>query len=302
MQALFGVDFALFVYISEVPSDAQLLKVMQSPCSHSGFPAEGPALINLPPRRRPMSLPRFFIDLPSNAFRMNAPFELPPKAAHHAGRALRLSAGERVELFNGSGTAWQGAIGFSADRTWVDIDAATEGACEPPVFMTLVQSFVSPEKTDWIVEKAVETGVSAVRFVPAERSVTRLSGERLAKRLARLTDIARAAAEQCGRNLVPEITASPSLAAGLAAVAADVRLILAPGAKGGVPAEIRPGLRSAAFAVGPEGGFSAAEIEAAEAAGWRPTLLGARVLRTETAGLAAACWLETLAGDYPRRE
>lgn len=249
-----------------------------------------------------MSLPRFFIDLPSDAFRLNAPFELPPKAAHHAGRALRLAAGERVELFNGTGRAWRGAVGFSVEKTWVDIDETTAGDREPPVFMTLVQSLVSPEKTDWIVEKAVEAGVSAVRFVPAERSVTRLSGERLAKRLARLTDIARAAAEQCGRNVVPEISASPSLAAGLAAVQADVRLILAPGASGGIPAGIRPGLRSAAFAVGPEGGFSAAEIEGAAAAGWRPTLLGARVLRTETAGLAAACWLETLAGDYPRPE
>ena len=161
--------------------------------------------------------------------------------------------------------------------------------------MTLVQSLVAPEKMEWIVEKAVETGISAILLVPAERSVTKLSGDRLAKRLSRLTDIARSAAEQCGRNVVPRISAAPTLKSGLAEAEGEVRLMLAPGAEA-----IRPGLRSAAFAVGPEGGFTSAEIELAAASGWTPMLLGPRVLRTETAGLAAACWLQTIAGDFPR--
>lgn len=247
-----------------------------------------------------MSLPRFFIDLPSDGIRVGAPLTLPPKAAHHAGRALRLAAGERVEVFNGSGRAWSGPIGFSPDAAWVEIDACTDRTAEPPVFMTLVQAFVSPEKTDWIVEKAVECGVSRILLTPAERSVTRLSGERLGKRIARLTDIARSAAEQCGRNVVPAIDTAANLGAALESVTAGLRLILAPGAEPGIPAALRPGLASAAFAIGPEGGFTAAEIGLAREKGWSPALLGPRVLRTETAGIAAACWIETLAGDYPR--
>lgn len=247
-----------------------------------------------------MSLPRFFVDQPSEAFQIGQPFTLPPKAAHHAGRALRLAAGERVEVFNGSGRAWNGPIGFSPNAAWVDLEAFTDRTAEPPVFMTLVQAMVSPEKTEWIVEKAVECGISRIVLTPAERSVTRLSGDRLAKRVARLTDIARSAAEQCGRNVVPEISAAPSLASALDQVTADLKLILAPGAEPGIPENLRPGLASAAFAVGPEGGFTTAEIELALSKTWAPTLLGPRVLRTETAGLAAACWIETLAGDYPR--
>ena len=247
-----------------------------------------------------MSLPRFFVDAPTDAFASGASFTLPAKAARHAGRALRLAAGERVEVFNGSGFAWSGPIGFSADAAWVEIDAVTEKANESPVFMTLVQSLVAPEKMEWIVEKAVETGISAILLVPAERSVTKLSGDRLAKRLSRLTDIARSAAEQCGRNVVPSISAAPTLKSGLAEAEGEIRLMLAPGAEPRIPEAIRPGLHSAAFAVGPEGGFTDAEIELAKASGWVPMLLGPRVLRTETAGLAAACWLESIAGDFPR--
>ncbi|MDO5531836.1 16S rRNA (uracil(1498)-N(3))-methyltransferase [Sutterella sp.] len=247
-----------------------------------------------------MAIPRFFIDAPDDAFQVGADFELPPKAAHHAGRALRLAAGERVELFNGSGLSWSGPIGFSADRTWVTVDTVAERTAEPPLKLTLIQAMVAPEKADWIVEKAVETGYSEIIFVPAERSVTRLSGDRLEKRLARFRDIARSAAEQCGRNVVPAIQAE-SLAKALETTEAELRLMLAPGVEATkAPASVKPGLTSVAFAVGPEGGFTAAEIAAAAEKGWRPMLLGPRVLRTETAALAAACWVGTLAGDFPR--
>ena len=168
--------------------------------------------------------------------------------------------------------------------------------------ITLLQSFVSPEKTEWIVEKGVEAGMHEFVFAPAARSVTKLSGERLEKRLQRLRDIARAAAEQCGRNVVPAIRAYPSLSAAFSDSTAELKLVLAPGANAGTPPErLRPGLASVAVAIGPEGGFDAEEIAAAESFGWRAQLLGPRVLRTETAGLAAAVWLQTLAGDYPRR-
>jgi len=243
-----------------------------------------------------MPTPRFFIDAPTDAFQLGGRFELPPKTARHAGRSLRLAAGEIVELFNGTGAAWSGPVGFSDASAWVELEHRTDRTAESPLAITLLQSLVAPEKADWIVEKAVEAGISEIIFMPAERSVTKLAGERLEKRLARLTDIARSAAEQCGRNVVPLVRAVPSLEAGFKTVSGDVKFVLAPGADASAASSMLPGLLSVAFAVGTEGGFSARPA----AHGWRPQLLGPRVLRTETAGLAAAIWAQTLVGDLPR--
>ena len=191
-----------------------------------------------------MPTPRFFIDAPTDAFQLGGRFELPPKTARHAGRSLRLAAGEIVELFNGTGAAWSGPVGFSDASAWVELEHRTDRTAESPLAITLLQSLVAPEKADWIVEKAVEAGFKTV------------SG--------------------------------------------DVKFVLAPGADASAASSMLPGLLSVAFAVGPEGGFSAREIELAAAHGWRPQLLGPRVLRTETAGLAAAIWTQTLVGDLPR--
>lgn len=246
-----------------------------------------------------MANPRFYIDAPDETF--EGTVTLPPKAAHHAGRALRLASGERVDLFNGRGKLWSGTIEFTAESTFVHVDRVEEPPVESPLRMTLVQSWVSPEKMDWIVEKATEAGVSHIVVTPAERSVTRLSGDRLEKRLAKLREAARAAAEQCGRNVIPSVDGAASFDDALRTEGA-LRILLAPGAKADAPRPaIEPGLASIVFAVGPEGGFSPAEIERAEEAGWHPTLLGPRVFRTETAGLACAVWVSTLAGDFPKR-
>lgn len=238
-----------------------------------------------------MALPRFFVD------RTDADFcgtiELPPKAAHHAGRALRLAAGEIVALFNGSGRVWTGPVSFDGKRAFVTIGEETPDDRESPVTMTLVQAQVTPEKMDWIVEKATELGVARIVLVPAQRSVTKLSGDRLEKRLEKCRETVRAACEQCGRNRLPEVVALSLKEA--FALEGDLKLILAPGAQRGMQTE-KP--RSVLFAVGPEGGFAPEELQAAEEAGWRPTLLGPRVLRTETAGLAAAAWINALYGDF----
>ena len=160
----------------------------------------------------------------------------------------------------------------------MELEHRTDRTAESPLAITLLQSLVAPEKADWIVEKAVEAGISEIVFMPAERSVTKLAGERLEKRLARLTDIARSAAEQCGRNVVPLVRAVPSLEAGFKTVSGGVKFVLAPGADASAASSMLPGLLSVAFAVGPEGGFSAREIELAAAHGWRPQLLGLRHL------------------------
>ncbi len=249
-----------------------------------------------------MASPRFYVPLDpallDHALEAHTEIALPEKAAHHARRALRLRNGESVTVFAGTGSEWQGTIHIAADSASVAITGKDEPHREPPVRMTLVQALVAPEKLDWIIEKAVETGVTEIVLTPAERSVTRLTGDRLNKRLLKCRNIAVGAAEQCGRNVIPDIRATQSFKAALLDTKADVRLLLAPGASenGRFPA----GTASVAFAVGPEGGYSAAEISQAAEAGWQPVLLGPRVLRTETAGLAAAVWINTVLGDYPR--
>lgn len=245
-----------------------------------------------------MALPRFLINLLDDTCSLPGEVTLPPKAAHHAGRTLRLAAGEPVEVFNGQGGLWRGVIGFDGSRAFVTLKERLESTTESPLAVTLIQSFVSPEKTDWIVEKAVEAGVVQVILCPAERSVTRLTGERLEKRLAKLADTAKAACEQCGRNIVPKVSAAPTLREALGGVEADCRLMLAPGAA--ETAKLTAETMSVAFAVGPEGGFSEKELALGDELGWSRALLGPRVLRTETAGLAAAVWAQTIAGDFPR--
>lgn len=248
-----------------------------------------------------MAFPRFFVPLSTDsldtALSESTEIKLPEKAAHHARRALRLRNGETVTVFSGTGKEWRGEIRIERDAAWVKLKDAEEPLRESPVKMTLLQAFVAPEKLDWIIEKAVETGVTEIVLTPAARSVTRLAGDRLEKRLEKCRDIARGAAEQCGRNVIPEIRAAKTLDDALRSVEADCRLMLAPGAS--KPAHLNETNKKIAFAVGPEGGFSDEEIRLSAELGWSPVLLGPRVLRTETAGIAAAVWINTILGDYP---
>lgn len=241
-----------------------------------------------------MARPRFFIEV-EIASQADS-IQLPSKQAHHAERTLRLAAGESVVVFNGSGCQWAGKIAFREKSVFVDELQKEDSSVESPVKIILVQSLVNPEKMDWIVEKAVEAGVSEVHLVPAGRSVTKLSGERLAKRIAKLEDSVIAASEQCGRNVLMKISAHPSLKKAFESIEADERILLAPGSS--QKADLSGHSKSVALAVGPEGGFSPEEIELAESLGWKSLLLGPRVLRTETAGLAAAVWVNAKIGDY----
>ncbi|MDX9994473.1 MAG: 16S rRNA (uracil(1498)-N(3))-methyltransferase [Rhodocyclaceae bacterium] len=246
-------------------------------------------------------IPRFHC--PPAPHRMLAPgalVELPDTAARHALKVLRMRDGDAVVLFDGQGGEWEAALKVGAGGTAQAL-LGTHRAHdnESPLALTLVQALPSGDKMDWVVEKCVELGVAAIQPVAAKRSVIRLSAERMERRVAHWNAIASAACEQCGRNRVPVVAPVLDLPQYLAAAKDQnaLRLMLAPAAATALREMPRPA-GPVQFMVGPEGGWEDGEMRAAEAAGFRMLQLGPRVLRTETAGMAALAAMQALWGDF----
>ena len=246
---------------------------------------------------KPERVARFHVDA---ALRAGSTVLLPEDTAHHAVHVLRLRPGDEVVLFNGRGGETAGRLA-AIDRLRVSVDLLEHRPIEreSPLAVTLVQGVSSGERMDFTVQKATELGVAAVQPVIAARSVGRLAGERADLKRAHWRRVAVAACEQCGRNRIPEVHPVLALAAYCRQAGAEgARLLLSP--------QSRLGLREAAgridgavaLAAGPEAGFEAAEEAALAAAGFTPVRLGPRVLRTETAALAALAALNALAGDF----
>ena len=225
---------------------------------------------------------------------------LPEDAAHHAVHVLRLRLGDEVVLFNGRGGEYAGRIA-AMDRLRVTVDVLQHLPLEreSPLAVTLVQGVSAGEKMDFTVQKATELGVAALQPVLGARSTGRISGERAELKRAHWRRVAIAACEQCGRNRIPEVLPVLALAEYCRVpTAGGMRLLLSP------PAQL--GLREAAvrldgaatLASGPEAGFIAEEEAMLVEAGFVPVRLGPRVLRTETAAIAALAALNALAGDF----
>jgi 16S rRNA (uracil1498-N3)-methyltransferase len=239
-------------------------------------------------------VPRFFT---AAALRAGGDARLPEPAAHHAVHVLRLRVGDDVALFDGRGGEYAGRIA-AMDRLRVSIDVLAHRAVEreSPLRVTLMQGVSAGEKMDLTVQKATELGVAAVQPVIAARSVGRLSGERAELKRAHWQRVAVSACEQCGRNRIPEVLPARALAELCREPPEGTRLLLSPRAE--------LGLRSArldrplALAAGPEAGFTDEEEAALADTGFVPVRLGPRVLRTETAALAALAALNALAGDF----
>lgn len=231
-----------------------------------------------------------------------ATFTLPDNAAHHVRDVLRLQTGDAVTLLNGLGGEYQALIAVSTKKAVsVEVRGFARRESEPPWPITVAQSLAAGDKMDWIVEKAVELGASSVQPLAASRSVLRLSPERAEKRLAHWRAIAVAACEQCGRNRIPHIAPIQTVHAWLAGMrgSAGLHLMLSP-----VHAEKFSSLSGPAagtsitLLIGPEAGLTDDEEAAAQHAGFRPILLGPRVMRTETAALAALAAIHSRWGDY----
>ena len=243
--------------------------------------------------------PRFFASLPLIP---GATIDLPAQAARHV-QVLRLQPGAAITLFNGEAgsegeyEATVEHMGRSDVRVTLGPFTPTSREAKRPVHLAL--GMPANERMDWLVEKATELGAASIQPLMTERSVLRLKGDRLEKKLAHWQGIATAACEQCGRNRPPVIHEALTLADWLArlpaadanAVAARLLLSLRPDAL--TLPQASSGTGPVTFLSGPEGGLSPAEESAALQAGFTATTLGPRTLRAETAPLACLAWLHT---------
>lgn len=225
--------------------------------------------------------------------------ELRGKAALHVARVLRLKPGGSVTLFNGDGCDYPSEIkDLRNGSVGVQVHAVTPARAESPLALTLVQGIARGERMDLIVQKATELGVTAIQPVAMTRSVVRLDDDARAKKLAHWRGVAIAASEQCGRATLPVIAEPVGFAAWLRqpSGAGTRRIQLAPDA-GAALAAAAAGAKRVELLVGPEGGLDEPERDAALAAGYRACRLGPRVLRSETAAVAALAVLQSAAGD-----
>jgi 16S rRNA (uracil1498-N3)-methyltransferase len=228
-----------------------------------------------------------------------AELALPAQAAEHVARVLRLNAGDPLTLFNGDGSDYEASIVSVGKReVMVRIASRQMPNNESPLSLTLAQGVARGDKMDLIVQKATELGV--VRIVPllTERSEVKLDAARAEKRLAHWRAVAASACEQSGRARVPVVAPALPLSAWLDSLVEDgaLRLALLPEATR-ASRELRFTGSGGVLVVGPEGGLGERDTAALRAAGFDGLRLGPRILRTETAGLAALAALQALHGD-----
>jgi len=239
-------------------------------------------------------MPRFYLDA---ALRAGTSVLLPEDSAHHAVHVLRVQSGDEITLFTGSGGEFAARVA-SIQRLKVLVDVLQHHAIEreSPLQMVLVQGVSAGERMDFTVRKSVELGVAELQPVLAASSVARPKGERAAARHAHWQKIVIAACEQCGRNRIP--TVHPLVAASDYRGGSGSKILLSPAA--GLRFSQACNADGTAFTVaaGPEAGFNAREEAAFLDSGFVPAKLGARVLRTETAGIAALAALSALRGDF----
>ena len=237
-------------------------------------------------------MPRCYIDASLSPGQL---LDLPAEVAHHI-HVVRLAPGDALTLFNGTGGQYEAVLTeVGKKRATAELRAFDARDVELPYSVTLAQGLPEGTKMDWIVEKAVELGVAAMQPLAARRCVVRLSAERAQKKLEHWRGIVVAAAEQSGRNRLTSVAEPAELRDWIAAPAAGPRLLLSPRALSSLADWARQaGPQAVTLMVGPEGGFTDEEEDAAVRAGAVMVSMGPRVLRTETAALAAVAMLAAL--------
>ena len=242
-----------------------------------------------------MRLTRVYVDQPLEA---GARVTLKGSAANHVSRVLRLRVGQALTLFNGQGGEHAASIDKSrGGEVTVAVGEHRPIERESPFPLTLAQGVSRGERMDLVVQKATELGVARLVPVLTERSIVRFDEEQSDRKSHHWRAIAIAACEQCGRNRLPEVALPARLREFLHQPAGDsVRLLLSPLARQRIGDVPRPA-RGVTVLIGPEGGLSDAEQEDALSAGFIAVNLGPRVLRTETAAIAALTLLQREFGD-----
>lgn len=241
-----------------------------------------------------MRIPRIYTDSPLHE---GATADLDDNAAQHVGRVLRMQPGQELLLFNGDGNDYPATITESGKkRVEVQVGSPMENATDSPLEIVLGQTLSKGDRMDYAVQKAVEMGVTRIVPLTTERCDVKLKGDREDKRLRHWQSVATSAAEQCGRARVPEILPVMTLAEWFEHTGdCDLRLVLHHRTEQSLNTMTKPA--RVALMIGPEGGLSTEEITAAETAGFLPVALGPRVLRTETAPVAAMALCQWLWGD-----
>jgi len=214
---------------------------------------------------------------------------LPPSAARHV-QVLRLQPGDGLTLFNGEGGEFAAAVErMGRTDVVVQVGAHDPVEREAPCEVHLAVGMPANERMDWLVEKATELGAASIQPLLVAHSVLRLAGERAQKKQLHWQGVASAACEQSGRNRVPLVHPVRPFSEGLAAAGGGTRLMLSPGTA--APLRAGPAAGPVWLLSGPEGGLSAAEESQALAQGFVAVSLGPRILRAETAPLAALALL-----------
>lgn len=242
-----------------------------------------------------MPIPRFYCAMPLPPGRR---VPLPDEVARHAVGVLRLRDGDDIILFNGDGSECLGQLFKSGKGAEVLLKSSFAPERESPLKITLVQGVSSGERMDYTLQKAVEMGVSAIQPVMMKRTVVRLDDEKRGKRRQHWQAVAISACEQCGRNHVPQVApildfhdwlkTAPGLAGGKFLLDPEASLRLR---------DLAGPLETLTLLAGPEGGYDAIERETAIRAGFVQLSLGPRILRTETAALAALAAMQSRWGD-----
>ena len=240
-------------------------------------------------------MPRFYVDF---ALSPDSVVELPDNVVRHL-NVLRMKNTEAIVLFNGNGKAYP-ALPEVLEKRRASVRILREEATdnESPLNITLVQAVSAAERMDFTLQKSVELGVAEIRPVISERCVVRLSGERAEKRVARWQEIVVSACEQSGRNIVPKVLPLTTYAQALQQLPQETTKLLMSLNRAQKLSDVQPQSGKVVFMVGPEGGWTEKEEQQAFDAGFQSVTLGKRVLRTETASLAAIAAMQTLWGDF----
>ena len=240
-------------------------------------------------------MPRFYVDF---ALSPDSVVELPDNVVRHL-NVLRVKNTEEIVLFNGNGKSYP-ALPEVLEKRRASVRILREEATdnESPLNITLVQAVSAAERMDFTLQKSVELGVAEIRPIISERCVVRLSGERAEKRVARWQEIVVSACEQSGRNIVPKVLPLTTYAQALQQLPQETTKLLMSLNRAQKLSDVQPQSGKVVFMVGPEGGWTEKEEQQAFDAGFQSVTLGKRVLRTETASLAAIAAMQTLWGDF----